>query len=194
MKKGHFAFMLGCDSLPRDPGRASRTNSPRFAVAEKLGQLWNRQPGDAPLLEDWLVDVANARGARIVTRNPAPARPCSPPTEAELSNAELVVGLLLPQNLDRPQILRLAAQLISADAVALDELKWLALQERAGGLLATLAVQALRVESGHVLWQGIAAAFPGQDAPREPLLHYTRLAEPVPVNGRVNAQSWRLVR
>ena len=33
-------------------------------------------PG-ATACEDWLVDVANARGARIVTRHPEPAGPCS---------------------------------------------------------------------------------------------------------------------
>ncbi len=163
-------------------------------LRRKLCQLWKQEPGDAPVLEDWLVDVANARGARIVIRNPAPAAPFSAPSKEELSNAELALGLLLLQNLDRPQILRLAAQLISAGAVQLDELKWLAVQERAGGLLAGLAAQALRVEPGHPLWQGVAAAFQGQAMPRKPLLHYTRLAEPAPVNGRVSAQSWRLVK
>src|SRR5437016_6211031 len=95
----------------------------------KLHRFWMRNPGDAKVLEDWLVDVANSRGARIVTRDPEGVRAAVLPSESELSNAELVIGLLLPQNLDRPQILRLAAQLISAGAVAFDELKSLAVQE-----------------------------------------------------------------
>lgn len=159
----------------------------------KLLRLWQRQPGDAAELEDWLVDLANTRGARIVTRNPPPRLPFSQPSEADLTTAELVIGLLLPQNLDRPQMLRLAAQCISAGAMGLPELKSIAVQERVGALLAALAAQALRVEPEHALWQGIADAFRGTPTLREPLLHYTRLAEPVPVNGRVNAQSWRLV-
>lgn len=160
----------------------------------KLWRLWRQQPGDARTLEDWLLDVANARGARIVTRHPPPAAPVFLPAERELSEAELVHGLLLPQNLDRPQILRAAAQLISAGKPDLADLKWLAEQERTGALLAALAVQALRVEPHDPFWREIAAAFRDRKIPRQPLLHHTRLAEPVPVNGRVNAQSWRLVR
>lgn len=159
----------------------------------KLCRLWKRDQWDAKVLEDWLVDIANARGARLVTRNPETHRATRAVSESELSNAELAVGLLLTQNLDRPQILRLAAQLISADAVSFDELKLLAVQERVERVLAELARQALRVEPKHSLWSKIAEAFQTCEVPRQPLLHYTRLAEPVPVNGRVNAQCWRLV-
>jgi hypothetical protein len=159
----------------------------------KLWRLWKSNPGDAATLEDWLVDVANARGARIVTRYPAPRAVVRAPLESQLSNGELTVGLLLLQNRDRPQMLRLAAQLVSACKPALDELRSRAIQERVEPVLAELARQALRVDPAHPLWRKIADLFGNARPLREPLLHYTRLAEPVPVNGRVNAQRWRLV-
>lgn len=138
------------------------------------------------------MDMANARGARIVTRigkvGTVPA-----PDQSSLSNEELVVGILLPQNLDRPQMLRLAAQLISREAVDFQHLRCLAVQERVARILAALARQALRAAPLHRLWQKLADAFGLEKALRSPLLHYTRLAQPVPVGGRVNAERWSLV-
>jgi hypothetical protein len=158
----------------------------------KLHRLWKRNPGSAEVLEDWLVDVANSRGARIVTRN-APANFLNGPDLSELTNEELVVGLLLPQNRDRPQVLRLAAQLISQEAVDLGELTWLATRERIGFALAELARQACKVEPNHPLWRRIRDKFSAEKPPRSPLVHFTRLAQPVMKNGRVNAEKWMLV-
>jgi len=56
------------------------------------------------VLEDWLVDIANSRGARIVTREGT--KLVNGPDLNELTNEELMIGLLLPQNRDRPQMLR----------------------------------------------------------------------------------------
>ena len=159
----------------------------------KLLRLCRRHPGDAHVLEDWLVDVANARGARIVRRNLLARTEVLPPSVDELSDTELTIGLLLTQNLDRPQILRLAAQLISAGAVVFEELMSLAIQEREESILSALAKQALHVEPKHAVWLRVAEAIGTNHVFKQPLLHYTRLAEPVPVNGRVNAQSWKLV-
>lgn len=156
----------------------------------KLCRLFRAGHGNAHVLEDWLVDVANARGARIVTRS---SDSILLPGESVLSNEELVVGILLPQNLDRPQMLRLAAQLISREAVQFRELRLLAMQERIERILAELARQALRVAPDHVLWRKLDAAFGNQKPLRSPLLHYTRMAEPVPMDGRVNAKRWSLV-
>src|SRR5206468_12488315 len=112
---------------------------------------------------------------------------------SRLTNEELVVGLLLPQNRDRPQMLRLAAQLISRKAVDFGELTWLATRERIGFVLAELARQAGKVEPEHPLWQQIREKFATEKPPRSPLAHYTRLAQPVMKNGRVNADRWVLV-
>jgi hypothetical protein len=158
----------------------------------KLDRLWRRNPGPAEVLEDWLVDTANARGARIVTRS-TPANFVNGPDLPELTNEELVVGLLLPQNRDRPQILRLAAQLISRQAVDFNELMWLATRERAGFALAELARQACRVEANHPLWCRIREKFASEKPPRSPLVHFTRLAQPVMKNGRANVEKWVLV-
>lgn len=158
----------------------------------KLGRLWQRSPGSAEVLEDWLVDIANARGARIVSRHDFDPL-AETPGVAQLTNEELVVGLVLPQNRDRPQILRLAAQLISRQAVDFEELCRLATRERVKFILAELARQACRVELKHPLWSRIRQKCHAERAPEEPLIHYTRLAQPVMKGGRLDAEKWVLV-
>lgn len=157
----------------------------------KLRKLWQQAPGNTRCLEEWLVDVANARGARIVTRDNASDDFAAPNTD-ELINEELVVGLLLLQNIDCPQILRLAAQLISRQAVEFSILTRLAIQERVGFVLAELAKQALRVDPEHSLWQQLRQCF-SDGSQSCSILHYTRLAQPVMKAGRVNAERWVLV-
>lgn len=147
----------------------------------------------AECLEDWLVDVANARGATIVTRENAPPPDWSPPEEKLVTNEELVVALCQPQCLDRPQILRPAAQLISRGAVNPRLLFQVAERERVERVLAELARQALRAEPDHPLWKHIAEVYKAQRPFRDSLLHWTRLAEPIMKNGRYNAERWRLV-
>ena len=139
------------------------------------------------------MDVGNARGARVVTRFPSSASPFTPPSKNELSNEELVAGICHLQCLDRPQMLRLAAQLISSRAVDSEKLRLVARRERIGPVLAELARLALRVEPDHDLWRAVQRAFPDAPPLREPLLHWTRLAEPVMKDGRCNAAGWRLV-
>lgn len=158
----------------------------------KLDRLWRQNRGSTEVLEDWLVDVANSRGARIVTRK-SPANLVRHPDPSELTNEGLVVGLLLSQNRDRPQMLRLAAQLISRQAVNFGELAWLATCERTGFALAELARQACKVEPSHPLWRRIREKFAAEKPPKSPLIHFTRLAQPVMKNGRVNADKWVLV-
>jgi len=141
-----------------------------------------------------LVDLANARGARIVSRDTAGTASFRPPPEEALSNSELVVAICQPQCLDRPQMLRLAAQLISRNAVRVEELVRAVRRERAERVLAELAREALKVEPAHETWRAILDAFGRERAFREPILHRTRLAEPVMKDGRCNAAAWRLVR
>lgn len=147
----------------------------------------------AECLEDWLVDVANARGARVVVRpTPAPAE-FSPPPAGVLSNEELVVGICQLQCLDRPQMLRLAAQLISRGAVEEARLCLVARQERVGRVLVELARQALRVAPQHALWRRLLEEFGDEPPLRDTLLHWTRLAEPIMAAGRGHTGEWKLV-
>ena len=144
-------------------------------------------------LEDWLVDVANDRGARIVFREIRPAdATVGVPTE-ELRDEELIVGICQLQCLDRPQMLRLAAQLISRQAVDVRRVCLTAERERVGIVLAELARQALQVDPTHAAWLAIAGYFSRERPPRDSLLHWTRLAEPVMKNGRCDAERWELV-
>jgi hypothetical protein len=110
-----------------------------------------------------------------------------------LTNEELVVGLLLPQNRDRPQIIRLAAQLISRRAVSFRELIWIAIRERVGFILAELARQACEADPAHPLWRRIRERFATEKPPISPIAHHTRLAQPVMKNGRLNVKNWVLV-
>lgn len=161
----------------------------------KLAALRKEYPSeDTACLEDWLIDLANARGARIISRDVAADGSFSPPPEDRLSNSELVVAMCQPHCLDRPQMLRLAAQLISRKAVKFAELKLVARRERAERVLAEMARQALKVDPAHEIWRGIFEVFGNEARLREPVLHWTRLAQPVMKDGRCNASEWRLVQ
>jgi len=161
----------------------------------KLRSLQRRYPSaGASCIEDWLIDVANSRGARIVVREPKGGQtPFSPPPEGEFPNSELIAALCMPRCLDRPQMLRLAAQLITRRAATLKDLRLAALRERTDRVLAELARQAVRVDPGHPLWKALLDAFGARPGFHEPVLHWTRLAEPVMAGGRCNAGTWRLV-
>jgi hypothetical protein len=144
-------------------------------------------------IEDWLLRVANARGARVVTPANGNDAEFQPPPLPVLSNEELVAAICHLQGLDRPQMLRLAAQLISRNAADPKRLRLVAERERVQPVLAELARQAIRVDPGHAAWQEVYEAFQGERPLREPLLHWTRLAEPIMKYGRCNAAGWRLV-
>lgn len=144
-------------------------------------------------IEDWLVVVANARGARVVVPPYDVGSAFVGPPFERLTNEELVVGMCQLNCLDRPQMLRPAAQLISRGAVRLQPLRRIAERERAQPVLAELSRQALKVAPQHPLWLAISDLFRGERPLREPLLHWTRLAEPIMKDGRCNAAGWKLV-
>ena len=90
-------------------------------------------------------------------------------------------------------MIRLAAQLISRGDFDPAALRRLAARERVEPILAALASLALKVEPDHPHWLAVAAMFPQDPSLREPLLHWSRLAQPVLKDGRCNAAAWRLV-
>jgi hypothetical protein len=161
----------------------------------RLLKLAKKYPvADAKCLEDWLLDVANARGARIVTReHEASLNSFVPPARMEFSDEELIVAICQLQGADRPQLLRLAGQMISRGNFDVVCLIRTAVRERAEPVLKAMAQQALKVAPDHPAWVRLAEAFPRVRTVRDAVLHWTRLAEAVPVNGRCNAASWRLV-
>ncbi len=151
------------------------------------------QRGGSLDMEDWLVDLANQRGATVVFRQTGRLGEHELPAPGEFSNEELVVALCQMNCLDRPQILRLPAQLISRNELDLARVVRLARMERATRVLRELAVQALKVDPQHPAWLTIAQAYQGELPLAEPLIHWTRLAEPVfaPRTGR--PIRWKLV-
>lgn len=160
----------------------------------RLAGLSKRYPSpDSACLEDWLLDVANRRGARIVTRAHAPGFVFVPPPADKLSNEDLVVAICQAQGADRPQLLRLAAQLVSRGQLDVTALRRAAVRERAGAVLGALAREALKVDPAHEHWGSLAAAFAREPPLRDTILPWSRLAEPVMANGRCNAEAWRLV-
>ncbi len=140
-----------------------------------------------------MVDVANQRGYRIIVRSLDNWKAFKAPTENVLPNEELVIGMSLLQCLDFPQMLRLPAQIITRGCIDLRRLLFLSCRERTNPILAELARQALRVEPQHVIWQKIADALVKERPLSKPLLHWTRLAEPIMSSSHVNAIGWRLV-
>lgn len=144
-------------------------------------------------LHEWLVDLANHRGARVVERRIGMELEWPDLPSAELTDEELVVLICQPQRPDHPQILRLAAQLVSRGRLDLQRLVLTAQRERADRILGELACQALRVESSHDAWIYLARAFQDAAKPCDALLHWSRLAEPVPTDGVCDGRSWRLV-
>ena len=145
---------------------------------------------DCLCMEDWLLDLANHRGARSVTRSGIKADSSVDfPDRNLISNAELVIAICQPQNRDRPQWLRAAAELISKGDVDIGELISKAKRERVERVLAELSRQALKVESGHSGWLSINNAFLHARPYLDPLIHWTRLtskkADPALRTGRL---------
>jgi hypothetical protein len=157
----------------------------------RLRKLRDQSGAGALTLDQWLVDVANQRGARVVERHPGAAEAFAPVSPEDLSNEEFVVALCQPGRADEPQMLRPAAQLISRGAVDPKQLVFLARRERAEPILKALALQALRVDPTHPVWSLLATAFASIPLPRAPVLHWTRLA--IPVNGIRTGRDWELV-
>ncbi len=161
----------------------------------KFKRLMQKYPAPhSDCVEDWLIDVANARGARIITRPDSELDEFIPPDVNTLYIEELIVGVCQLQCLDRPQMLRLAAQFISRGGVNLQRLFLLSEQERTEPVLKELARQALKVNKSHLIWKEIFARYKGAPELNDSLLHWTRLSEPVMTKGMLNASRWRLVK
>lgn len=179
-----------CATLAQRLGVTVHVSPLRF----RLTNLRREYPSSgAQCLEDWLLDVANARGARFVTRWPPASPDIVMPALPVLSNEDLVVAICQPHNLDRPQMLRAAAQLVSMQAVKADTLLAAARRERAEPVLAELARQAIYVAPEHFVWQTLYQALSKTPLLSSPLLHWTRLAVPVPDDRGCNAKYWKLV-
>ena len=128
----------------------------------------------------------------MLSPTPAPES-FAPPSPEEFTQEELVVAICQLQGMDRPQLLRLAAQLISRGELDFTALARAARRERVGSVLNAMAQEALKVSPGHPCWSFLAKTFAEVSQPRDVVMHWTRLAEPVMAHGRVNAAGWRLV-
>ena len=160
----------------------------------KVRTLFGEYPSNtAAVAEDWLLDVANARGARVVQRDNPPNEYFTSPSKVKFSNEELVVSICLTQRLDRPQLLRLAAQLITRGDLDVQCLVRIARRERVGIILGEMAKQALMVDCNHPTWKRISEEFPSKKNICSPVIHWQRLAWPVMTSKGYNAEKWRLV-
>jgi len=156
-----------------------------------LERIRRSAPLESDSLEAWLLGLANHRGACIV-QGPMDGDREGFPDESVIEDEQLIVGLLLPSLRDAPQMLRPAAQMISRGKIRVNRLIRLAVQERADRTLAELARAALIVDPEHPVWKQIASAFNACRPYRESVLHWTRLANPVMKDGKVNAERWEL--
>lgn len=175
--------------------RLGLTRPAASLLLRKAAQIAQRYPScGAVNLEDWLLDVANARGADIVSRNPGAGISFLAPPEDVFSNEELCGALCHPSGADRPQILRVAAQLITRGDVCPVGLNLIAVRERLEPVLSELAFQALHVEADHAVWRQLASMMPRTAEPRSPILHWNRLSWPKRQSRRSCKQEWMLVR
>jgi len=163
----------------------------RSALLMRIRRLMVDYPTGATDSLGWLLDVANGRGLCIVSRSAA-GNAANIPGEAILSNEELAAALCLLEHPNEVQPLRVTAQLISAAGVDRAQLERLIVCERIQPVLSSLAQQALKVDPEHSEWKWVAevCGAPQRDTP---LLHWTRLAEPVPGVLPVASGKWRLV-
>jgi hypothetical protein len=162
-------------------------------LRRRILRLMKEFPADEDAgVEAWLMELANLRGARSVQRRLDRMPAWIPPSVTALSDEELTAALLLPETADHPQLIRLAAQFISRGALELPGLIQLARRERLERILAELARGALQAEPEHAAWRTLFNAFHGERPFRVPVIHWTRLAEPVMLPGEPNAHGWRL--
>ncbi len=150
-------------------------------------------PSGADCPTGWLLDVGNARGAGIVNRVGRVDDSFVPPSLDELSNEELIAALCQMQLPEQLQALRVAAQLISAGGLDGNGLEELMVRERLHDVLGSLAREACRVEPEHPEWSWILQRCDGKGSGAT-LLHWTRLAEPIPDHRHVASGKWRLVK
>ena len=165
--------------------------SPLRHKVVRLSQKFNLPDATCP--EDWLMGVAFERGFRIVRRPDPAGELVESPDANELSNEELVVAFCQSECIDEPQMLRIPAQIISRKILDIDDLLLVARRERTCRVLAELARQAIRVDPVHEHWSRIHQHLGTEKPLASPLLHWSRLAEPVMNNGRCNADKWVLV-
>lgn len=158
----------------------------------RVRRLMKEYPSGADCPTGWLLDVGNARGARIVNRVGKLDASFVPPSLDELSNEELIAALCQMQLPEQLQALRVAAQLISAGGLDRNRLKELMVRERLQYVLGSLAREARHVEPDHPEWLWISEVCGGQP-PKVTLLHWTRLAMPIPGHRHVASGKWKLV-
>lgn len=142
--------------------------------------------------EDWLAGVAYHRGLRVVFPPDEILRVVRDPGADLFPDEELVTAICLLPSRDQPQILRLAAQRISRGGLDLERLARLTRMERTEPVLRELCAQALKVEPNHPEWRALHALLPETPPLREPLVHWTRLAEPIMNYPRLKVSGWRL--
>lgn len=169
-------------------------NSHVSPLGYKVAKLMERYPlPGCDSIEEWLMAVAFFRGFRIVRLPRQFNERAVIPALDDLSNEELAVALCQSERRDEPQMLRLPAQMISRKVINVREIILVARRERVTRILAELARQAVMVEPDHELWKAIHKQLGKEPAFSQPVVHWSRIAEPVMKNGRFNAEKWVLV-
>jgi hypothetical protein len=94
----------------------------------KLRRLRARDSRAMQSFEEWLIKIAKRRAKEVTGQ----------PSLVDVPDEELIVGLLLLENIDRPGLLESAALMLSRLSVNKKELARLAKQERVDFLLSVL--------------------------------------------------------
>ncbi|HMP90063.1 MAG TPA: hypothetical protein PJ991_07670 [Kiritimatiellia bacterium] len=158
----------------------------------KIRRLMGCYPAhQATVPEDWLVDVAISRGVKHFVRDAAEGAVFLAPPQEEFSDEELVVGLCQTVALDRPQMVRMAGQIITRNKLDLEKFQRLIEMERVEVVVAELARAALRCDSDHPLWRTLWESYQRYAGVRSPVIHWSRLAEPM-LGKNHQIQGWKL--
>lgn len=165
--------------------------SPLEMKLRRMRLKYSNSSGDT--LDEWLVDICNARGYYAIFRPGVKVAEYDYPGESELMDEELAASLLLLSRVDEPRILRLASQIISRAEIYPATFSRLVEIERLQRQVKMLARQALKVSPHHSTWASIYKRFQDASDFSDSLIHWTRLAEPQMEPGKVGAKTWNLI-
>lgn len=137
------------------------------------------------------MDVAIRRGLGQFVRDSSCEQHFESPSMDKFSMEELIVALCYTGGLDRPQLIRMAGLLINRYELDMPALLRLVELERTEPIMAELAEAALHCAPDHPRWQMIWSTYSEYAGTTSPVIHWSRLAEPV-VGYLHKIEGWRL--
>ena len=156
---------------------ASSTNPPRVGLDSPLLRKAQRLGLRLPLD---LERLAVERGCNYYERDLQPRVP--PLKDVRFSNAELAIALVVPSLPPTAREVRLAAAMLAAPDVQVDEVATLAIQEECADVIRHIASCGRRFETENPFWPSLLARLPEVEVNVDELPHPTRFVEMTGIN------------